>query len=975
MNNFQNNGSSSPTLPDLLNEYRIISRSGTLQEKIKLLRQLTVADAGNKEWADHLRNCEEKFQNELAAAAKAAIMAENFEELGAVQNIFSTQPWLHKPNPLVTGKISAVLHKHKLDLHKKELQKKMLAVSRAYSDKDLYALQNAVAGYDQFLAAMPEAAPKADSADFQLLKEAKKYIAVQMKKNAEEAEYHHLVEALKYGLLHDEPLNKLEKYIIAIRSMDRAVPMELNQRFMECQEEEEAVARRKKFVRVTAGCIITLLLLAAIAFVGYTIFMQQQQKQWCRRLDEVISSGSAADGFELLDELEAQYPRMRKREDILTREKLIREKKAAEDIKREKFKSVATDFKAKMHQFAKYRNDFSDMLKSMKENIVDEEEESVYNDLNGKYETELLAYENQQRSTYRSLGESLRKEFDLFRIAVSEKNLDNIRKHMKKTVDLKERMQKMDDIPEDLKKEYAALLKKKIEYDKEELETLKQEEQRSFAENELKEKIRELTELAGLFNNAIQKEDAAGAKEYLQKITAVFDGIDTLSETASSVYIKHEDFLKSFNDFPEKLSRLEKKLEEQKLLQKKRDELLASLPQLKSFGEFFQMLEKCYINQKNIANIIPGINQLYENCQLADMIKEEKYLSIPVFFNDIRLLNDLKRRRITDGDKIIKQIRNVEEDNAFMIVAADDNGKMCTLYFNEPAAAAGKDPHTLRCEVLDMANRMIPVTIQYDPAKKSVAISGENGFKFNGKLLYPEQFSGSAPGFHTLYVKALKNIIDQDAESAIANAEKLLCNDIDTIAKDKRIHPYFKLLLIDEYLSLLVKTLKKNSSTYLKWKQEINTLREELGNKVKWQMTGSDIDIAALNRRIADCCNKYSNYLPYITIDRQIEALELIKKRKLTPAGFVFFNDDNTSWKFYRFAEAPAAGEFWIFRDNKFSIHGEYSGETVKVSTLKSNDRIMLVFTPADGKSTSKIQQSMENQGTALPESWPAFAF
>ena len=64
-------------------------------------------------------------QNELAAAAKAAIMAENFEELGTVQNIFSTQPWLHKPNPLVTGKISAVLHKHKLDLHKKELQKKI----------------------------------------------------------------------------------------------------------------------------------------------------------------------------------------------------------------------------------------------------------------------------------------------------------------------------------------------------------------------------------------------------------------------------------------------------------------------------------------------------------------------------------------------------------------------------------------------------------------------------------------------------------------------------------------------------------------------------------------------------------------------------------------------------------------------------------------------------------------------------------
>ena len=212
-------------------------------------------------------------------------------------------------------------------------------------------------------------------------------------------------------------------------------------------------------------------------------------------------------------------------------------------------------------------------------------------------------------------------------------------------------------------------------------------------------------------------------------------------------------------------------------------------------------------------------------------------------------------------------------------------------------------------------------------------------------------------------------------QSAIANAEKLLCNNIDTIAKDKRIHPYFKLSLIDEYLSLLVKTLKKNSSTYLNWQQEIKTLREEFGDKVKWQMTGSDIDITALNRRIADCCNKYSNYLPYITIDRQIEALELIKKRKLTPAGFVFFNEDNTSWKFYRFAEAPAAGEFWIFRDNKFSIHGEYSGETARVSTLKSNNRIMLVFTPADGKSTAKIQQFMENQGTTLPESWPVFAF
>lgn len=977
MNNLSNQGAAS-SLTGLLENYRRISRSGTLPEKIQLLRQLVDADSGNQEWMVHLKTLEEKYQNELAAAAKNAILSGNFEELATLHDTFISHPWSHKPNPLVLKKINAVLHRHQLEVVNEKLQEKYAALAEAYGKKDVAALQKILAAYDELLAENPDAAPAADSADAKIVKEIRSYVDKELKQKAEDDEYKRLVESLKYGLLNDQPIAQVEKYIIAIRSMDRAVPMDLNQRFLACQEEEELVLRRKKVMRVIVGAVISLIVLAILGTAGYFGTMHYMRKSYCSRLEAVVASGVSAEGFAILDELASRFPTIRNDRQIKELEKKLGEKKAAEDVKRSKFQFTAKDTEAKLHQFEKYRQDFTALFKTMEENIVDDQEQNVYNKLKQQYEAASLDFRQQRSTEYRQKAADLQRAYSLYNAAVAERNPEEARKQITVIRNLKTALRKMDDVPEEVKKEFEEVLKKEIDFHGD-MKNLEAKLRERYEEERFHKNVAELEKLSSLFNVAIGKKQLADAVRYFERISTLLNEIESMTSLPQELLVQYDDLLKSFDNCEREVSKLQKEKEELARLSGRRDEIMTALKESKKFADFADVTDGISPADANLLDqVMPGLSLLQENCHAARMILAGKYESIPLFVKDIGKLNELKRQRIASGEKIIRDIRKWEEDldENRMIVLCNLDGRLCSLYFSKQANRSA-DEYNIRLHDVEMDDLMGSMTVEYDPQNNSVRVSYRGEFNFTGTLIYPEKFSINAPSLPRIYDDKLLKAIDKDSEAAIENAEKLLCDNIKAIIDDQRIHPGLKYQLIAMRIQILKSVFPDRNSSYSLWAQELEKISSQWGD-LNWRMTGSKLDIESANRELKEFYEKFSGKFPYQKSDMQIAVLEIIKQRKLVPAGFVInYRDEKgkAAVEFHRFENAPAAGEFWVISGGRFQITGEYTGNHANFLPSGSGAEVELVFTPTDGKSTAELQQQIEGRGEKLPDSWPLTLF
>ena len=431
----------------LLEMYRRVARSNDDRTKIMLLRKITRIDTGKTEWFNSLKALENKRIDTLTAEAKEAIIGKDYDKLEVIRDELVSPGWSVSVNPLVTGKIAAVLQeKHEADL-KKQAESYINNVNLAYSAQDYAGLAKAVNTWQSFIVRTNY---QPDAVQLAQYKEAERYYLEQKSDYEQKQLAASLLQQLEYGIKNQINHLELENVYNQLRSCDAEIPEEMERDFFEYHTAAEAASRRKTFLIAGAAALGIIISGVIIFLICSTLILKHQEKKWFTVINQSLKQKPSADTLSIIETLKTKYPRIAQRERILDLEKQTLAKQAQERLNRVKFKRVAADqrelyknFIANINRISKNRND-------MRLLIVDQQEESVYNQLDAVYQSEMLKLKNQKEQKYLAVIEQIKAGSRKFYVALSEKNFKQAEEEIEKVERLKSGANAFEGISPDL---------------------------------------------------------------------------------------------------------------------------------------------------------------------------------------------------------------------------------------------------------------------------------------------------------------------------------------------------------------------------------------------------------------------------------------------------------------------------------------------------------------------------------------------
>ncbi len=248
-------------------------------------------------------------------------------------------------------------------------------------------------------------------------------------------------------------------------------------------------------------------------------------------------------------------------------------------------------------------------------------------------------------------------------------------------------------------------------------------------------------------------------------------------------------------------------------------------------------------------------------------------------------------------------------------------------------------------------------------------------------LLFPKEFRFRGTENRQLapHVKILQEIQEAVKAANDANIEETLIKAFYDIAGHPLINPYIRVQLSKLVLGFVLdKSEYAKLSSYEKVSEYLNGVQKKVPEGFNWmnsyenganvQKTLQDdlMEIPSFFQLTA--ARDFYRYLYGVALNRKVKLVGFIEKDEGKPV-------------FYPFHNSPRSGEIWLLSDdhNRFTYSGEYILSEATAAPGVKFDKICLVYSPEDNKSTRELMKEVKKEAEKYrleinwPVSWPVF--
>lgn len=256
-------------LDPLLNEYRRLIHTGTLTEKIDILRRICSLDPDNQNWRTDLVQFERARHDELGDEVKAVVSGQDTRRMKALLHELQSTSWMRNPNPTLAGALMRRLDEIRTQGAQARADEIAKHIWEAYSALDLYATEAALKTW-QALLSRERIQPPAELVS--QVSDANEWVNEQRRKEADERAFRQGCDALLAGLEQRLPKDELERRIYEVNRFEREVPEALQDRVARALQDADLAARRSFRIKLIAiGIFVIALAVPVFMFVRFTV--------------------------------------------------------------------------------------------------------------------------------------------------------------------------------------------------------------------------------------------------------------------------------------------------------------------------------------------------------------------------------------------------------------------------------------------------------------------------------------------------------------------------------------------------------------------------------------------------------------------------------------------------------------------------------------------------------------------------------
>ncbi|MBE6358626.1 MAG: hypothetical protein E7057_05195 [Lentisphaerae bacterium] len=954
----------------LSDEFRRISRTGSVASRIHLLRRI-VNCFSDAQQLEILADLESSLHNELADKAKKAIISSNFSELENIRQELTAPGWVYQVNPAMLKKINSVLRGEKVRQASAAAQKIMVELLRGFSKKDLKSLQKDMAEYESLLKKFPEIVPAPDSGDGKVLADIRQFISAEVRKNAEEAEFNHLVNSIKEGLKNNCPPHDLDKFADGIEKLNRSIPEDIAREYQKAVVQYDTAIRRKKLRRIISTVLTTVVVAGILGGAGYAGFMLFLQNKWLKKLDLSLQQDTADVTLAMLDDLEQKYPSLCRKVQFVKLAAAASKKKADEDHRRREFDAVTQQMDTYFQQ-GKYHKDLESCLKRLESLIVDSRNRAAFEAMTEKvknFKAQIVEANNHACQEKLIAFNQLCNQCSA---AISRGDSDSAKAMLKAAAELQKEMFVYNEI--------SGTIRRRIDDTRQTIQDVEVELNKLLFRKNTDQHIAELHKSSGIlagelksFNEALERKDLKAAAALCKSIARRRSSLGDLSGIPESVMT---EYVMLFEELAQIDSRYTAAVDAVNMAEKRLQEcreLLKSIPAYKDFKSFHNFAGKLSW-QSDIDKVIPGFSVFYSDCATGERLAAGDLESVNCFARDIRNFREMEKirgnRETIIRRKLIDQKQRV--DDSRMIVLQNADQKLCTIIYSPRRFfSSGNNFYTLYAYSNRLHSDTVKLWIEYDPQSENVSVMDVTHDKklFQGKLIYPDNITDHKAEWNNKYLLQLANDVTNCPEKN--SLEQVFSETINTVSGNRQMHPALRIRLIRRLLNILREA--GYSPVYSQWCEAVKRMESKLGDAGGY--LDDNRNNSSLESELALICSNYNRNLPWQQNDLQFDALKSSLSRKLRPAGVISIAPGAKDMQWHRFSDAPESGEVWVMQDDRFVIRGTYNKNQLDIVPPENAPMLQMVFSPADQRKTLDLQIKLDASGAVLPESWPVRRF
>ena len=296
-------------LRPLLAEFRRIARSNQLENKLRLLREITRRDRNNQEWELPLREVENQYLTKLIDQAQQAIVNKRFGELETIYGELKNSTWVVSIPTVVMQKINKVVNDYRLEMRKRRAMELLHEVNNALATFDVTALEDAIFCYNDHCTTSGYEPEKNELIQ---LREAEKFLSEEKKKQEVLQDFHRGISTLNQLLDDNAPLPEIDKVFSAVKSTEHEIPLHLTRRVEQYREDVEREIRIRSILKacriVACSAVVIVVIVGGARWITQTI----SENRLVSSLREKISQKDLTGATRMLADIEQKYPGLAK---------------------------------------------------------------------------------------------------------------------------------------------------------------------------------------------------------------------------------------------------------------------------------------------------------------------------------------------------------------------------------------------------------------------------------------------------------------------------------------------------------------------------------------------------------------------------------------------------------------------------------------------------------------------------------------
>ncbi len=325
------------SLKPLEDEYRRKIHTGSLHEKILILRKLKILDPENGNWESNLRGFEKIRIDELTRDAKSAIEQKNESALIRINSEIASPDWLVKPEAKVLAKIAETLKGYRV-IHLREKADCILKeISDAYGTFNVKSLNGAIAKWD-ILCGDSEFSPS--DSDIKQADEARDWAAGENKKISDERNFKILLEKLEKLLDDKLSFDIVENTYSKLSQHEMEIPEILRTRYAN-YEEECKLSRTRSAKLKTAAALAAIVLGALILFFFINHRAESKLRaDWIGEIGRALNDKSLDKADKLFEKLKEKHPNFCDKPEFLSLRKKLESLREQRELKSRRFEAI-----------------------------------------------------------------------------------------------------------------------------------------------------------------------------------------------------------------------------------------------------------------------------------------------------------------------------------------------------------------------------------------------------------------------------------------------------------------------------------------------------------------------------------------------------------------------------------------------------------------------------------------------------------